>query len=167
MKRVLLFSLVGLLVVGAGLLLVYAKEDDSEKMIAAAKALDQKFMEAFNKGDVDALMSTYWNSPDLVVYPPGAMEWRGWQAAKESFKEFLANMKGAKLQLTEPNYKVAGDVVMSWGKWRITMPTPDGKTMDMMGRYTDVKTKKDGKWVYIIDHASAPLPPPPAPEPKK
>jgi hypothetical protein len=24
-----------------------------------------------------------------------------------------------------------------------------------------VKALKDGKWVYIIDHASVPLPPPP------
>ena len=29
------------------------------------------------------------------------------------------------------------------------------------GRFSDVKAQKDGKWVYIIDRASVPLPPPP------
>ena len=29
------------------------------------------------------------------------------------------------------------------------------------GRYTDVKRMHDGKWVYVMDHASVPLPPPP------
>ena len=35
-------------------------------------------------------------------------------------------------------------------------------TVEAMGRYTDVKAQRDGKWVYIIDHASVPLPPPSA-----
>jgi len=30
----------------------------------------------------------------------------------------------------------------------------------MEGRYTDVKAKRDGRWVYLLDHASAPIPPP-------
>jgi hypothetical protein len=34
--------------------------------------------------------------------------------------------------------------------------------MELDGRFTDVKTQRDGKWVYILDHASAPMPGPPA-----
>ncbi|MFH0793386.1 MAG: hypothetical protein V2A74_05075 [bacterium] len=41
----------------------------SQEMIASAQALDHRFIEAFNKGDVDAAMENYWNSPDLVIYP--------------------------------------------------------------------------------------------------
>lgn len=32
--------------------------------------------------------------------------------------------------------------------------------MEMRARYSDVKAKRDDKWVYIFDHASVPLPPP-------
>lgn len=135
------------------------KED---KMIAAAKALDQKFIEAYNKGDVDAVMATYWNSPELVSYPPDAMEVKGWQAAKDAFAHSFAHMKGAALELIESNYKVVGDAVITWGKWRLKMPAADGQTMEIEGRYTDVKAERDGKWVYIMDHASVPLLPPPA-----
>jgi ketosteroid isomerase-like protein len=56
----------------------------------------------------------------------------------------------------------AGDVVIGWGLWRVTVAGPDGAPVEVVGRYTDVKAERDGTWVYILDHASAPLPPPPA-----
>jgi len=137
------------------------KEHDPEQMIAAAKELDQRFTDAYNKGDADAIMATYWNSSDLVSYPPGTLEFRGWQAAKQAMAASFAQAPGGKLTLTETNYQVAGDVVISWGKWTFTMPMPGGASMEMVGRFTDVKAERDGKWVYIMDHASVPLPPPP------
>jgi hypothetical protein len=33
----------------------------------------------------------------------------------------------------------------------------------MEGRYTSVAVRKNGKWMYVVDHASVPMPPPPAP----
>jgi len=153
MKQTIFFSL---MVVGAMFLSGCAPLGETpEQMITEAKALDQRFIAAYNNGDVDAVMATYWNSPDLVSYPPGALEVRGWEAAKEGFAKEFSSMKGT-LEFMEPNYRVAGDVVMGWGKWRFTMSDPP---MEMMGRYTDVKAKRDGRWVYILDHASAPLPP--------
>ena len=32
------------------------KSEDSEKVLKEAKALDQKFVEAYNKGDIDGVM---------------------------------------------------------------------------------------------------------------
>ena len=34
---------------------------------------------------------------------------------------------------------------------------------EILGRFTDVKGQRDGKWVYLMDHGSVPLMPPPAP----
>ena len=141
--------------------------ENPEGMVASAKELDQQFIAAANKGDVDAIMAYYWNNPDLVVYPPDEMETRGWQAQQASFKNFFAAMRNAKWELVEPNYKAAGDVVIGWGKVKLTVPSEGGAGVEMLFRYTDVKTKRDGKWVYILDHDSAPLPPPPAPSPAK
>lgn len=81
---------------------------------------------------------------------------------KEGMAQFIANMPTRNLELIESNYKVAGDVVIGWGKWRLTMTPPEGGSVVIEGRYTDVKAQRDGKWVYILDHGSAPLPPPPA-----
>ena len=51
-------------------------------MVAAANALDDRFQDAFNRADVDALMATYWNSPNLVSFGPDGMGTRGWEACK-------------------------------------------------------------------------------------
>jgi ketosteroid isomerase-like protein len=84
------------------------------------------------------------------------MEVKGWDAIKEASKAFFESAKGAKAEFLETNYKVAGDVVIGWGKWIITFP--DSAATKLYGRFTDVKTKRDGKWVYIFDHGSVPLP---------
>ena len=135
---------------------------DAEK-VAAAAALDQKFFEAFNKGDVDALMALYWNSPKLVTMSPEGMGTSGWDAAKAGNAEMFKMMPGAKIEATASHNDVHGDVVIGWGTWKMTIPTPGGHQI-MEGRYTDAKMMHDGKWVYVMDHASVALPPtPPAP----
>jgi ketosteroid isomerase-like protein len=137
------------------------KGEDPEKMIQAAKDLDHNFIEAYNNRDVDGIMDTYWNSPELVSFPPGIMETRGWEATKEAISEEFANAPDFVLELTETNNIVVGDVVLGFGKWRFTISIPEAEPMIVEGRYSDVKAKRDGKWVYILDHASAPMPPPP------
>ena len=127
------------------------------KMIAAAKELDRKYMEAFNKADLDAYMETYWKSPEALTYLPTQMEVRGWNDMRDASKAFFESVKGAKGEFVESNYKVAGEYVIGWGKWLITLP--DSAGTQIRGRYTDVKAKRDGKWVYILDHGSVPLPP--------
>jgi ketosteroid isomerase-like protein len=137
---------------------------DAEKL-AAAEALDQRFLEAFNKGDVDALMATYWNSPKLVSFGPDGMGTTGWEAAKAASAEMIKMMPGTKLEFLTHNNDVHGDAVIGWGTWKMTLTTPGGPQV-MEGRFSDVKMMRDGKWVYVMDHASVPLPPPP-PEPVK
>jgi len=165
MKRILYCSM---FLAAVGLFFGCAPQGENpEKMIAAAKELDKQFSEALNKGDVDAVMATYWNSPELVSFPTDAMEVRGWQAAKDGLQQTVANMPNATFELTETNYKAVGDVVIGWGKWRLTMTPSGGEPVVIDGRYTDVKAERDGKWVYILDHGSVPLPPPPAPSEAK
>lgn len=135
-----------------------------EQMIAAAKALDKQFVEAVNKRDVDAAMATSWNSPDYVSYPVDALEEHGWEAAKAGTAKAFAEMpRGATVEITEANYKVAGDVVIAWGRWRLRIPLPNGESTVIDGRSMGVAAKRDGKWVYILDQASVPFTPPPSP----
>lgn len=136
------------------------------EMVAAANALDKGFLEAFNKGDVDGLMAAYWNNSKLVIYPPDAAGTTGWDAAKGGFAEMFKTASGAKIEFVTSNNDVHGDVVLGWGTWKLTIPTPGGHQV-MEGRYTDAKMMHDGKWVYVMDHASVPLPPPPPAPVKK
>ncbi len=138
-----------------------------EEMIAAAKAVDAKFVEEINKENLDGVMSCYWNSPDLVVYSPGEMELKGYEATKQSFANFFKDMPGARHEMLGTEYRAAGDIVYCWGKVRLTVPAADSLTapQTMEGRYTSVFAYKDSGMVYILDHASLPLPPPAEPAP--
>ena len=164
--RSLPFALVVALVLGAALVRARVEAapapDTPAQLLEAAKKLDADFVAAFNRGDVDAVMAHYWKSPELTIYPPDTMELLGWEAGKKGFAEMAVNMKGAQLAMKDPKNRVAGEVVLGSGRWTLTMTGPDGKPMVLEGRYSDVKEKKDGRWVYTVDHASAPLPPPSA-----
>ena len=129
-----------------------------DTMIASAKALDEKLIAAYNRGDTDTLASLYATNPDVVLYPPDETEARGNSAIKQCFAQSLNDMHGGQLELTERHYRVAGNDVIGWGKWRMTMPATKkkGTPIALTGRYTDVKTQQNGKWVYIVDHASTP-----------
>jgi uncharacterized protein (TIGR02246 family) len=130
------------------------------EMVSAANALDQRFLDAFNKGDAEALAATYWNSPDLVSYSPEGAT-RGWEATRAAAAETFKAIAGAKLELVNVRNDVHGSVVIGHGNWKMTIPAAKGPATVIEGRFSDVKALKDGKWVYIIDHASVPLPPPP------
>ena len=126
----------------------------------AAEELDQKFLAAFNKGDAAALMATYWNSADLVSAGPEDTFITGFANAQASSEAMFKSMPGAKIEFLSHNNRVEGNVVLGWGTWRITIPAQP-KPQVVEGRFTDVKAMKDGKMVYVMDHASVPLPPPP------
>jgi ketosteroid isomerase-like protein len=168
MKQVVAFviALAGLSAFGQALAADSPTAMDVQQMIAGADALDDAFVAAFNRGDAEALSQLYWNNRETSMFPPDTLEMRGYRAIQEGFAKMMSEFKGAKLELTERHQRPAADIVVGWGKWRLTMAGPDGKPTEMIGRYTDVKMMRDGKWVYYIDHASVPLPPaPPSPPP--
>ena len=142
-----------------------APRPDPQQMVTAANELDDRFLAAFNGGDLDAMLATYWNSPEMLFFPPDTMMVRGFDGAKAAMASMMETMAGGKLELIEKNNHAEGDVVLGWGLWRLTLPGPDGNPMVLEGRYTDVKAMRDGKWVYLVDHASMPIPPPPPSSP--
>jgi ketosteroid isomerase-like protein len=134
------------------------------EMVAAADALDKEFLATFNRGDIDGLMATYWKSPDLVSIglDGGGMNW---EAAKAGWGEVFKTMPGVQLEFLSAHNIVEGTAVLGWGTFRMTVPVEGGPPQVMEGRFSDVKALRDGKWVYVMDHASVPLlPPPPAPQ---
>lgn len=135
-------------------------EPDTSAMVAAADELDQRFLAAFNAGDAAAMAVMY--GPEAVSFPPDAMTLRGAEIAT-GMASMLEPMQaaGARISVVESHQIPAGDVVIGWGLLTLTMNGPDGSPIEMQMRYTDAKAKRDGRWVYILDHASAPMPPSP------
>lgn len=112
-------------------------------------------------------MAGYWKSPDLVSISLDGMGLKGADAVKASWAEMFKTMPGAKLEFTASTNVAFGETVLGSGTWRITIPVETGAPQVMEGRYSDVKARRDGQWVLVMDHGSVPLPPPPPAPVKK
>lgn len=135
---------------------------NTDVMIAAARELDARFIAAFNAGDVDALMACYHDVPELTSFDMNTLVAKGHAAVREGLAHAVAGMAGGTITIRDLHYQPAGEYVVTWGIWDFTAPMPDGTSMTMTGRFTDMKTEMNGKWGYIHDHASVPMPPPSA-----
>lgn len=126
--------------------------------------LDKAWTKAMLANDVAAVGALY--APDAVMYPPDAMESKGREAIQKGYADFLGSMKVLDAKLTPAGNETHGDTQIGWGRWALKLaPKAGGDPVQMEGRYMAVARKIGGKWLYVADHASAPLPP--APEPAK
>jgi uncharacterized protein (TIGR02246 family) len=124
----------------------------------ALKAVDESFVQAFNKKDVDGVLACY--ADDAVVMDPGpGMMARGKDEIRKSYTALFGTPAGMALHLDDAHYRAVGSLGYGYGLWTITMKDPEGKVTEMKGRACDVFEKRGGKWVIIVDHASVPIPP--------
>lgn len=108
--------------------------------------------EAWNRHDLDAFMSGYWNSPELTFFS-GANEHDGWQAAMDRYR-VAYNSPGhemGKLDFSNLRIEMLGaDAAFVRGGWHLTMS--DGKTPH--GLFTLVFRKFPEGWRIVHDHTS-------------
>ena len=124
-----------------------------------AQLADQGWVKAMKANDLEAIMALY--APDAVAYFPDG-EYTGTQAIRQSWTDFLARFT-VKDVSSEGTYETSGNTSLGLSHWSITVaPKAGGEPMVMKGRATVVVKKIGGKWLYTVDHASVPLPPPPA-----
>ena len=119
---------------------------------------DAKFVEAFNRGDVDALKTLH--ADDAMLLPPDSPAERGSEAVKLGFKEILdAGWKNMSLQSIEIGSD--GSLAYHVGKVEADIPTAAGSSKRVAGKYVDIyKRGEDGSWkVHLtIYNMDAPLP---------
>jgi uncharacterized protein (TIGR02246 family) len=143
-----------LLAIAAGTLPASAQAKSDE---AAIKALYNKFNDAFNKKDVDGIMSVY--APDVFVFdviPP--REYSGWDAYKKDWQGLFANFTGPFTNaVTDLNITVVGPVAYAHYIDDGTMTATDGTKTHMVVRSTDVWRKQNGKWLIVQEHNSVPV----------
>jgi uncharacterized protein (TIGR02246 family) len=109
------------------------------------KALRQSaaaYAEAFNKGDVKAVL-TYWAADAEFVNEDG-VSFKGHDQIAAQFRKALENLKGHKLKLHVGSIKFfKSDVALETG--RAELIAPDGSSE--MGPYEAVWVKTNGKWL--------------------
>ena len=131
-------------------LVANAQTADSESAIKQVLRAQQ---EAWNRHDLDAFMSGYWNSPELTFFS-GAKETSGWQATLERYRATYLSPGHAmgKLDFSDLRIEMLGpEGAFVRGSWHLTMA--EGK--NPQGKFTLVLRKLPDGWKIIHDHTSA------------
>ena len=108
---------------------------------------------AWNRRDLDAFMSGYWNSPELTFFS-GAEVHSGWQATMDRYRQRYqsAGHEMGRLEFSDVTIQpLAADAAFVRGTWHLTMA--DGKMPH--GLFTLVFRKFPDGWKIIHDHTSA------------
>jgi len=155
------------LIVLSGFIFITGSATDSavslilEKDGAAAKALLDEYIQAFQTRDLSLASKVYAHDSDLIVYGSSPSDRRlGWSETEEYLRKYFASVERIEIVLRERNVKFhkSGDVawfaqVLRWTE------TEGGKTYTMEGlRITGVLEKRDRGWVIVQLHASGPPP---------
>lgn len=121
------------------------------------QALQDAFMTAILNNDADAIAACY--AEDAVNFTLDSMMGTGPESARESWGNFFSAFEVQKAELSEKHLEVHGDTAIAWGLFTIVAtPREGGDPVEFRGRYMDVARDIDGRWLYVADHASMPLP---------
>jgi ketosteroid isomerase-like protein len=128
------------------------------------KDLDNAWIKAAKAGEIEGLVKLY--APTAVTYMPDEMRAKGTAEIRESFRKFLGASTVREMTLTQDFESTSGNLSVSSGTFSMTVePKTGGTAQTMEGRYSSIAVRKNGKWMYVSDHASMPMAPPPSPTP--
>ncbi len=130
-----------------------AKSSDAE---AELRALLDAQASAWNRGDLEGFMETYWNSEETAYVSSKGIE-RGWQAVLDRYKRVYPDRRamgtvkfsGVEISLLSP------EAVLVLGHWHLK-----AEGLERGGVFTLVVRKFPEGWRIILDHTSVSLPDP-------
>ena len=123
----------------------------SEKEKGEINNLLDKQVAAWNAGNLEKFMETYWNSEKLVFVGSRGPTY-GWQATLDNYKKGYPN----KAAMGKLNFKIFDiskidkKTVFVIGRFELTR-----EIGDLAGHFTLVIQKIKGQWLIISDHSSA------------
>ena len=105
---------------------------------------DARFAEAFNRGDLAAIVALH--SEDALLLGPDSSAERGGQAVEEGYKEMLdagwKNIEFGSVQIGS-----GGDVGYQVGTFAADVPTEGGSDQRVTGKFLDIyKPDTAGSW---------------------
>jgi len=119
---------------------------------AAVRAVLDKQVEAWNRGDLEAFMATYWNSPGLV-FQSGDKRTQGWRATLERYRQRYQGQgkEMGRLRFDDVEVQVVGpEAAFVRGRWHLAMK--DGSEPN--GLFTLLLRRMAGDWKIVHDHTS-------------
>lgn len=131
---------------------------------AAAEAAVREAFDALVSGirraDVEAVMSVYWNSPQLLLFNNNGTVTRSWEQVRANRASSYPNLKDVKLDVRDVRVKLLGtDAALVTCLWTQTQTVRD-ETETATGRLSLVFQKIGGAWKIAHTHTSPDRPDP-------
>ena len=126
----------------------FAQNKNFEKI----KNLMQVQSDAWNKGDIDGFMKTYWKSEELQFIGSKGVTY-GWQNTLDRYKksypskDAMGFLSFDLINLDQRSRKVISVV----GKWHLKREESLG---DLQGHFLLILKKIKGEWLIVADHSS-------------
>ena len=143
--------LIGLLIFGFN---ANAQESGSltAEELFANQELDKRFVDGMSQKDIEKVMSCLWNNPNLILVDFDGNVFRGYESVRKVFEQFFDQSESIRLVIDEISHIRAGESVFAVGTATYQLQALDGTSQQITERWTDVRTKVDGRWVYALDH---------------
>lgn len=106
--------------------------------------------EAWNSGNLEAFMQTYWRNDSLLFIGKSGVT-RGWQKTLDNYKRGYpdtAAMGKLSFDIIKTQ-KLSADYYFVVGKWMLQRSLGN-----VSGHYTLLMRKIKGRWVIVADHSS-------------
>ncbi|HEU4901439.1 MAG TPA: DUF4440 domain-containing protein [Flavisolibacter sp.] len=106
--------------------------------------------EAWNRGDLEGFMQTYWKSDSLLFIGKNGLKW-GWQETLNNYKKGYPDTTAmGKLSFDILVVKkLSPDYYYVVGKWMLSRTIGD-----LSGHYDLLLRRLKGRWVIVADHSS-------------
>ena len=160
-RRMIQLSVLSSIVLPLAIAGAQAKQQSSSSgganVRAQIESVNKRFIDLFNKGDVDAFAKVY--ATDAMILPPNAEAIRGQSAIAEFWKGgWKAGLRNVALTTTEVD--VHGNTAYELGTASLEMHRPDGSLAGKdSGKYIVVwKRNAAGQWQWYRDIWNSNLP---------
>lgn len=125
----------------------------NDEFLLATKDLDQRFTGGMSRMDIEQVMSCFWKNPDVILVVHDGTVFHGFDDIRTAFEQLFAQCKTINLAINEVSHLPQGESVFAVGTATYEMTTTQGASEKIIERWTDVRRKVDGRWVYVMDHA--------------
>ncbi len=114
------------------------------------KAILKEQTIAWNKGDIEGFMQSYWNNDSLMFIGKNGVKW-GWKETLNNYKKgypdktAMGNLSFDIIQVK----KISDEYFFVVGKWMLSRTIGD-----LQGHFNLLLKKIEGKWLIVADHSS-------------
>jgi ketosteroid isomerase-like protein len=118
--------------------------------VTRIKALMDAQLKAWNAGNLEGFMDTYWKSDSLLFIGKKGLTY-GWQATLDNYRKSYPGKEGMgtlSFQLLEFK-QLAADAYFVIGKWNL-----ERTIGDLSGHFSILLRKIGGEWKIVADHSS-------------